>query len=165
MTGTLEKHGATVRAARRWDERKLAYPIKHRMRGTYVLAYYDLETDTIDSLRHDLELSETVLRYLLVRAEEVPADEIEKAAAEGAGGLRAPGPARGRRAEPQPEPQPRRRRRPSRRRAPRPRAPPSRRPDEPKAEEAPAAEKTEQAAAAATEAPAAGEAAEKKEEA
>jgi ribosomal protein S6 len=92
VTGTLEKHGATVRTARRWDERKLAYPIKHRLRGTYVLAYYDLGADSIDSLRHDLELSEIVLRYLLVRTDGVPADEAEKAAAEEQEGYVPPAP-------------------------------------------------------------------------
>ena len=78
VTGVLEKHGAKVHTARRWDERKLAFPVKHRKRGTYLLAYYDLETEGIDGLRRDLELSETVLRYLLLRTDEVPEAEVEK---------------------------------------------------------------------------------------
>jgi small subunit ribosomal protein S6 len=75
VTGTLEKHGAKVNTARRWDERKLAYEIKGRMRGTYLLSYYEVDTQGIDGLRRDLELSEQVLRYMLLRVEEVPAGE------------------------------------------------------------------------------------------
>lgn len=75
VTDVLEKHGAKIATARRWDERKLAYPIQGRQRGTYLLSYYELDVDGIDGLRRDLELSETVLRYLLLRAESVP--EVE----------------------------------------------------------------------------------------
>lgn len=75
VTDTLEKHGARVTTARRWDERKLAYEIKGRMRGTYLLSYYEVGTEGIDGLRRDLELSEQVLRYLLLRVDEVPEGE------------------------------------------------------------------------------------------
>ena len=105
VTETLEKHGGTVRSARRWEERKLAYPIKHRLRGTYVLAYYDLEVGSIVDLRRDLELSETVLRYLLVRAEEVPAAEVEKTAAEEQEGFAPPAPPEDDAPEPGPAPE------------------------------------------------------------
>jgi small subunit ribosomal protein S6 len=92
VTDVLSKHGAEVVTARRWDERKLAYPIKGRKRGTYLLAYYNMGTDGIDGLRRDLELSEAVTRYLLLRAEEVPAEEIEKGAAENEEGFVPPPP-------------------------------------------------------------------------
>jgi len=82
VTDALEKHGARVATARRWDERKLAYPMKGRQRGTYLLSYYELDAGGIDGLRRELELSETVLRYLLLRAEEVPETERELSAAE-----------------------------------------------------------------------------------
>lgn len=75
ITDTLEKHGAKVNTARRWDERKLAYEIKGRMRGTYLLSYYEVDTQGLDGLRRDLELSEQVLRYMLLRVDEVPAGE------------------------------------------------------------------------------------------
>ena len=75
VTDTLEKHGARVNTARRWDERKLAYEIKGRMRGTYLLSYYEVGTEGIVGLRRDLELSEQVLRYLMLRVDEVPAGE------------------------------------------------------------------------------------------
>jgi ribosomal protein S6 len=36
----LAKNGAKVLCARRWDERKLAYTIRGRTRGTYLIAYF-----------------------------------------------------------------------------------------------------------------------------
>lgn len=82
VTGLLEKHGGTVRSARRWDERALAYPIKGRRRGTYVLVYADMPGDGVESLKRDLEITDGVLRYLILRADEVPAEELELATAE-----------------------------------------------------------------------------------
>lgn len=82
VTGLVEKHGGTVRAARRWGERALAYPIQRRRRGTYLLAYYEIPGSSIPSLTRDLEISDSVLRYLLTKVEEVPAKELELALAE-----------------------------------------------------------------------------------
>ena len=75
VTDLLAKHGGEVTTARRWDERKLAYPIEGRQRGTYLLTYYKLSGDGIIGLRRDLELSETVLRYMLTRVDAVPETE------------------------------------------------------------------------------------------
>lgn len=82
VTGLLEKHGATIRSARRWDERALAYPIKGRRRGTYILVYSDMPGGNIEALKRELEITDGVLRYLILRAEEVPAEETELAQAE-----------------------------------------------------------------------------------
>lgn len=82
VTDLLAKHGATVRAARRWDERKLAYPVGVRKRATYLLAYFEMGNAHIAELRRDLELNEHVLRYLILKAEEVPPTELELAQAE-----------------------------------------------------------------------------------
>lgn len=82
VTGLIRKHGGTVRAARRWEERALAYPIKHKRRATYLLAFYEIPGSAIPALTRELELMEPLLRYLLTRVEEVPARELELAAAE-----------------------------------------------------------------------------------
>ena len=82
VTGLLEKHGGTVRSARRWDERALAYPVKGRRRGTFMLVYVDLPGDAMETLKRDLEITDGVLRYLILRADEVPAEELELAQAE-----------------------------------------------------------------------------------
>ncbi len=92
VTDTLAKHGAKVVSARRWDERRLAYPIRRRQRGTFCLAYFESAGDTLPVLRRDLDLSENVLRYLMLRCESVPATERELAQAEDAAGFSVPPP-------------------------------------------------------------------------
>lgn len=75
VTNMLKKHGGTVRTARRWDERALAYPIKGRRRGTFILSYVELPGASMESLKRDLDLTEGVLRYLILRKDEIPATE------------------------------------------------------------------------------------------
>ena len=91
-TGLIEKHGGKVLAARRWDERKLAYPIEKKNRATFLLAYYEMGNQHIPELRRDLELNERVLRYLILRAEAVPASELELSQAENAADFVVPAP-------------------------------------------------------------------------
>ena len=37
VVGMFKKHGAEMLSARRWDERRLAYPIRGQQRATYLL--------------------------------------------------------------------------------------------------------------------------------
>lgn len=92
VTGTLEKHGAVVRTARRWDERALAYPIRGRRRATYLLAYFEIEGDKNADVARDLEIQEPVLRYLVTSADEIPEAEVEASEAEGADDFTVPPP-------------------------------------------------------------------------
>lgn len=82
VTDLIGKHGGSVHSARRWAERRLAYPVRGRRRGSYLLTYYEIPREGIPTLVRDLDLSETVLRYLLLGVEEIPAGERELAAAE-----------------------------------------------------------------------------------
>ncbi len=92
VSNLLAKHGGKTRSARRWAERKLAYPIRGRRRGTYLLTYYDIDPDSVPSLVRELDIHEHVLRYLLLRAEEVPEKELELSQAELASDFVAPEP-------------------------------------------------------------------------
>ena len=82
VTGLLEKHGATVHTARRWDERALAYPIKGKRRATYLLTYFEFDGTQMPMLNRDLEITDGVLRYINLRRDEVPATEREAAGKE-----------------------------------------------------------------------------------
>lgn len=77
VTDTLEKYGATVLSARRWDERRLAYPIKKKNRATFLLTYFQIPAANIPDMRRDFELNETVLRSLELVVDEVPETEME----------------------------------------------------------------------------------------
>lgn len=91
-TGLIEKHGGKVLSARRWEERKLAYPIKLRRRGTYLLVYGELEAPGVATLRRELDLTENVLRYLILHVASVPPQELELTRAESEAGFVVPMP-------------------------------------------------------------------------
>lgn len=61
--------GAELLVCVKFDERKLAYEIARRKRGTYVLAYLDIPSERIGDLERDIQLSEVILRGLVLRAE------------------------------------------------------------------------------------------------
>src|SRR4026209_1879689 len=77
VSGLFTKSGAEIVSARRWDERRLAYPIMGQKRGTYLLVYYKAETGAIPAIRRDLELSELTLRHIITTCEEVPLTAYE----------------------------------------------------------------------------------------
>jgi small subunit ribosomal protein S6 len=67
-----DRIGAQLLVCVKFDERKLAYEIRRRKRGTYALAYFDAPPDRIGELERDARLSELILRLLVVRAENSP---------------------------------------------------------------------------------------------
>ncbi|MEZ6005560.1 MAG: 30S ribosomal protein S6 [Planctomycetota bacterium] len=79
---TLVKHGANVKALRRYEERRLAYPIAGNQRATYYLSYFEMPGENMPAFKRDFDLSEQVLRYLVQAVEVMPEDEPAKAALE-----------------------------------------------------------------------------------
>lgn len=81
VTATFAKHGGSILSARRWDERRLAYPIKGQNRGTYLLVYFSADTQSLPAIRRDLQFNESVLRSMLLECAEVPQGAYEPEAA------------------------------------------------------------------------------------
>jgi ribosomal protein S6 len=81
VTGMFTKHGAKILSSRRWDERRLAYPVDGQHRGTYLLLYFSCDTQALTGLRRDLQFYESLLRFLLVECAEVPQTAYEPEAA------------------------------------------------------------------------------------
>lgn len=81
VTGLFTKHGAQIQICKRWDERRLAYPIRRQLRGTYLLVYFAADPQAIGAIRRDLEFSEPVLRHLTQAIDEIPATALEPEAA------------------------------------------------------------------------------------
>ena len=102
----VAKHGGSVVTSRRWDERRLDYPIKNKNRATYVLCYLEIPGGHLPALRRELELSERILRYLLLKVDAIPAAEQELSTAENAEGFVVPTPPPDDVVEPEPVPVP-----------------------------------------------------------
>jgi small subunit ribosomal protein S6 len=75
----MERAGAEIVLCRKWDERKLAYDIKGRKRGCYVLTFFRAGSDKINGIERDAQLSESVLRMLILRADHMTLEDMEAA--------------------------------------------------------------------------------------
>lgn len=128
VTGMVEKHSGKLQHSERWPDQRLATEIKGVKKGTYFLTYFTAPTDQIAGLRRDVELSDRILRFLVIQ-EDFLEEEMQRRKDQ----------ARRRAEQPAPAPTP----------------PPAAK--EAPAEEAPAAEAPAAEAAPAEEAPAAAE--------
>ncbi len=67
---------AEVIAMRKWDERRLAFEVKKQKRGLYILAYFKADPRSIAGIERDTNLSEKILRVMLLRADHLTQDEM-----------------------------------------------------------------------------------------
>ena len=74
----LERAEAEVVSIRKWDDRKLAYEIKGKTRGTYILCYFRADGEKIGDIEKAVQLSEQIMRVLILSAERQGAEDIEK---------------------------------------------------------------------------------------
>ncbi len=63
----ITEKGGIISDIERWGKRKLAYPIKHFVEGGYVLTRFKLKPAFGKELEANLQISEKVLRHLLIR--------------------------------------------------------------------------------------------------
>ncbi len=63
----LERNGGEVFTAEKWDERRLAYPIKGRTRAVYYLVRFTAPPNAIAELEHQCQLNDNILRVLFIR--------------------------------------------------------------------------------------------------
>lgn len=69
-TQFITERGGSVTEVNQWGRKKLAYPIKSFTEGNYVLAQFNMDPEMATELEASLELSEDILRHLLVRVSE-----------------------------------------------------------------------------------------------
>ncbi len=72
----LARANAEVLSLKPWDERRLAYEIKGRRRGLYVLTYFKADPAALQALHHDIQLDERILRALILSADHVTEEVI-----------------------------------------------------------------------------------------
>jgi small subunit ribosomal protein S6 len=69
-------HGGTVLAARLWDERKLAYPIKGHKKGIYWLTYFTMPGGNLTALERQCEITDEIIRKLVLKVDDRIADAL-----------------------------------------------------------------------------------------
>lgn len=72
----VEKRDGEMLVSRLWEERRLAYPINGHRKGTYWLAYFKLASDQVNGLERDCQLSENILRNLVIKIDPRIADAL-----------------------------------------------------------------------------------------
>lgn len=69
----LDRFGATIEKIDEWGRRRLAYPIEKQADGMYTFITFTAEPSAPKEIESRMRLMENVLRYLLVRKDEVEA--------------------------------------------------------------------------------------------
>lgn len=78
VTEALTKHGAEIISVEHWGDRRLAYEIAGLKRGSYILAYFKGNPETMKDLDRTLRLDERVLRHMVLHHEKTPAALAER---------------------------------------------------------------------------------------
>ncbi|MCE5249281.1 30S ribosomal protein S6 [bacterium] len=61
---SLKKLGAEIIRIVRWGQRELAYVVKKRTHGYYVIFYYSADPSMIKPFENELKLNESILRFM-----------------------------------------------------------------------------------------------------
>lgn len=77
----LKREKANMIMIDHWGKRKLAYPIKRQRQGFYEWFYFEMEPGRIAEIDRKLKMSETVLRFMIIRMEKIQTQNILKEAA------------------------------------------------------------------------------------
>ncbi|MSR44490.1 MAG: 30S ribosomal protein S6 [Phycisphaerales bacterium] len=76
---SITRHGGEVVSLVKWDERRLAFDIAGNKRGVYFLAYFTAPTSSIASIERDCNLSERMLRAMIVKADHLSTEQMQDA--------------------------------------------------------------------------------------
>jgi len=86
----LKKANREIVSIRKWDERKLAYEVKGHSRGTYILCYFRANGEKIQDIERDVQLSERIMRVLILSADHMTQEDIEMASIPASAGTSVP---------------------------------------------------------------------------
>jgi small subunit ribosomal protein S6 len=82
VIGTIEKMlaraDADVVSIKKWDERRLAYEVNGKERGTYILTYFNGDPAKITGIERDVQLSERITRVMILRTDIMDQEDIDK---------------------------------------------------------------------------------------
>ena len=76
---TLARGDGQIVSMKKWDERRLAYDIGGKSRGTYILTYFQGDPDKITAIERTVQLSERIMRVIIIRTDKMSTEDMEKA--------------------------------------------------------------------------------------
>lgn len=75
----MAKAKAELISLSKWDERRLAFEIRGNKRGVYFLVYFQAKGGALPVIERASNLSETILRSLIIRADHLTREQMEAA--------------------------------------------------------------------------------------
>ena len=78
ITKTLERAEVDIVSMTKWDDRRLAYEIKRKARGTYILCYFRSDGQNNHQIETAVQLSEKIIRVLILCVDWMTDEDIEK---------------------------------------------------------------------------------------
>lgn len=75
FTNVIVEQGGVVEKTDLWGKRRLAYEVKKLKEGYYVLVLFQGEPATAQELERVFKITETVIRYLIVRLDDADTSE------------------------------------------------------------------------------------------
>ncbi len=76
----LAKAQAEIVSLKKWSDRRLAYEINHKNKGVYVLCYFKADGGRIREIERSIRLTESIMRALILNAEDQTVVDDSKAA-------------------------------------------------------------------------------------
>ncbi len=74
----LARVDAEIISLEKWDTRRLVYAIDKKSMGTYILCYFRADGKRIAEIERTVQLSERIMRVLILSADHVTQSDIEK---------------------------------------------------------------------------------------
>ena len=74
----LNRAEAEIVSLGKWDERKLAYEINKKSRGTYLLCYFKVAGERVKDIERDVKLSEKIMRVLILSTEPMSQEDLDR---------------------------------------------------------------------------------------
>ncbi len=74
LVALLEEKGGKISRRENWGLRSLAYRIRKNRKGHYILLNYESSSEAVDVLQYKMRYSETILRYMTIRTDDLPTD-------------------------------------------------------------------------------------------
>jgi small subunit ribosomal protein S6 len=69
VKGWITEAGGTVAKVDLWGKRRMAYTIRKQHDGMYAFVYAEMPTTVMTTLERNLRLTESILRFAIVRME------------------------------------------------------------------------------------------------
>ena len=74
----LARGDVEIVSIKKWDERRLAYDINGKSRGTYILTYFRGDPSKIAAIERAVQLSEQIMRVLIICTDRMSKENMEK---------------------------------------------------------------------------------------